>query len=297
MGPSRYACIRLRLKFSSFSRDRLNKRSKTKSQQEAQTGEIDLSEDDPEIVEHMMNYLYKGCYDLEDPLHIAAPPTDYSLLQPDWISRIWKTSKRPINPDIIPRYLGPHQIPQSSSSVSSGDDLFPPDAKVRIPSKLLTHANVYCMAEQYDIPKLKNYALCKYASIVPTAWKSPYFLTSLRFIYDNTCALETGIDDLRAVAAKTAAENACYFLDRVDFLECCVENGEIGLDVLRMTLALRKIELRVNWKPTVECPANSKHPLLYIPHMMAFGAWNARNEGGTMAAARYKCLECGNVVK
>lgn len=235
-----------------------------------------------------------------------------SQLKPDWVSRIWKSEPSPTaagrsHPaaflDITPHYTTP--LPSLFSSRTVPEQ----QATGRVaptPSRLVTHASVYCMAEQYDIPRLKTFALCKYSVLALVAWESPFFIPSIKLIYERTPSRVPMIDDLRAVASKTAADHSQYFLDRVDFLECCTENSEIALDVMRMMMVLRQREYHVDWKTKkVWCKVDRSHELVYIPQLGGFGVGSLSSNSvstrsiqgfGRYEGGRYKCLRCGHTV-
>lgn len=113
------------------------------------------------------------------------------------------------------------------------------------------------------------------------------------------------MDDLRAVAAKITADNSQYFLDRAEFLELCVENGEVATDVMRMMLVSKYGEVKVDWKVRVKCKVDNFHGLVYIPQLPGFGVGNAgSNISGTRAmqgigstnGGKYRCTVCGHIV-
>lgn len=256
----------------------------------------------------MIEYLYKGFYNFESPLEtISSGPT-----KPDWISRIWKTepndttsNQSAASDDITPHYTKP--LPSLVASSSQSEPQQQVNGRVApIPSRLVIHASVYCMADQYDIPILKTFALCKYSVLALTAWKSPFFIPSLKLIYDRTPSRLPMIDDLRAVAAKTAADHSQYFLDRVEFLECCTENSEIALDVMRMMMVLKQREYVVAWKPEkVWCQTDKTHELMYLPPLTGFGTGTVGSNGvytrlmkglGRSEGGRYKCLRCWRTI-
>lgn len=260
----------------------------------------------------MLNYMYKGFYDFQTPTSSIEYKPDSTSTKQEWISWIWRTETNgslncppAASPDVTPSYATP-QPSRISTSSAPNIQLQTHGRVAPIPSRLITHASVYCIAEQYDLPRLKNYALCKYAGLAPSAWKSPFFIPSLKLIYDRTPSRTPMIDDLRAIAAKTAAEHSQYFLDRTDFLEACTENGEMATDVLRMTLVIRQMELKVDWKPKVWCAVDPKHDLVYIPQLAGFGMGQMGFNGmstmamqgfGSKTGGKFKCVHCGHIVK
>src|SRR6266487_2850295 len=126
----------------------------------------------------MMNYFYKGFYDFEISSTHSLPsppqcPTPASLR-----SRILGPSPPPKPPTTTPAYVSsmdihPHYTtplshshsPRSSTSSDSSQALSPAyiSAALPPPSRIMAHASVYILAEQYDIAGLKSLALGKYA--------------------------------------------------------------------------------------------------------------------------------------
>lgn len=247
--------------------------------------------------------MYKGWYDFDKPL-VSISSTPHPPQRQQQRPWSWLLSSETQNPntsatDLTPHYATPH------STITRSPTLLQETAtshtrKAPYPSRLLTHAAVYCMAEQYHIPRLKNHALCKYATLITTTWKTPFFVPSIAVIYEGTPSLSSRMDDLRAVAVRTAAENLAYFLDRIEFLEICTENGEIATDILKASLNLRM--LHVGGTKRHSCKVDPSHDLVYIPALSAFGVRRSENQTtsgtsmhgfGTNIGGRYKCVSCG----
>lgn len=104
---------------------------------------------------------------------------------------------------------------------------FTPDSTL---PELLLHANLYAVAEQYNIPTLKKAALDKYTTCVVTHWNDTAFVVSLKLIYEATPETDK---DLRKVAIQAAAEQIVVVMDKGDFLTITKEDGDLATDILK----------------------------------------------------------------
>jgi hypothetical protein len=111
--------------------------------------------------------------------------------------------------------------------------------------ELLIHTAVYLIAEEKDIPALKELAKKKYAEALPNGWNSKAFCTSLRFIYEETPESDRLLWN---VAISFAGQKAKELIDREEFVELWKEKGEIGLEVFRAHPS----------PPTVQCSTASQ---------------------------------------
>lgn len=102
---------------------------------------------------------------------------------------------------------------------------------------LITNAEVYILAEKYDIKPLKYRAKAMYEEIIPGTWNTPSFVESLELIYEGTPD-SPKIDMLRGLALCTAAKHAKELMDRGEFVTLCKKNGELSTDILKTSLGL-----------------------------------------------------------
>jgi hypothetical protein len=260
---------------------------------EAITGEIDLEEDDPKIVELMLNFLYRGDY--QDGSGVTKPPTPPatslfgSATSTPSSSSLYRAAT-PTLPNVSSSIFG--GIPQATRTFPGFGESFPrsppplftlggastqavntssappfgetssttssttrttskpprfgqstPDSTLQpteIKAKaLITNANVYIIAEQYDIQPLKYLAKNKYEYIISAAWNTSFFVESLRTIYDGTPD-SSKMDMLRELALNTAGKHAKELMDRGEFLTLCRERGDISTDILKASLNVEK---------------------------------------------------------
>jgi len=130
--------------------------------QEAKTGIIELEEHDPDIVGHMITFLYSGDYTVPQPQ--SEPKVDE---KPDERT----TSEAGSESEFL-------SIPDLPIATSKGE--------ADTSQELLIHVEVYLIAEEKEISALKQLAKNKYEEALPHGWKSTQFCTSLRLIYDGT---------------------------------------------------------------------------------------------------------------
>lgn len=166
-------------------------------EQEAKTGIIKLDDHDPEIVGHMINFMYYGDY-ISYPL-----PNETEAFGASF-----------------------HEDAQSETAELAV-------AEGNTSQELLVHTAVYLIAEEKDILALKQLAKKKYETALPTGWNSMAFCTSLRLIYSETPESDRLLWN---VAISFAGKKAKELMDRGEFVELWKENGEIGLEVFRAHL-------------------------------------------------------------
>jgi hypothetical protein len=191
---------------------------------EAETGVIDLTDDDAEAVEHMIHYFYHMDYLTKKPLS----------------RRSSQRSTRPTSPR-SPRL--PKQTPSRKLSLAASEDpllalvaaampLTPPpseptfqniDTSTKMPASptaeelvedddvesvhsepeldtesthLVTHAKVYAIAEKYGIAGLKELARSKFADQIDLHLSSPEFSEACQEAYESTFHTDRGLRDV-----------------------------------------------------------------------------------------------------
>ncbi|KAF2023846.1 hypothetical protein EK21DRAFT_80020 [Setomelanomma holmii] len=191
---------------------------------EAQTGVIDLSEDDAEAVEHMVHYFYHVDY-LTKPLSRRSSQRSSRPSSP--LSRISKrTAPKKLDPALVEDPLlaimaaanttmpltPPAEEPAFQNFETSSskfpdtpmadqfeiDDLeSEPEPEVN-PQKshLVTHAKVYAIAEKYGITGLKALARQKFAQELNLHLDSPDFAEACQEAYESTFHTDRGLRDV-----------------------------------------------------------------------------------------------------
>lgn len=182
--------------------------------QEAQTGVIDFSDHEPDIVNCMIQYMYKDDYNIERP-----DPTP----EPEVAEETTSTEQE--------------NTPSTDTTESTANNIIEKDSKDHDAASLAlqTHTSVYLLAEEKDIAGLKNLAAKKYEELLPVAWNSASFCTSLKRIYEGTPDSDRLLKD---VAIQFAGSKAKELMDRGEFKVLLKENGEIGLEVFNAYIAV-----------------------------------------------------------
>jgi hypothetical protein len=154
------------------------------------------------------------------------------------------------NSTLLPRDIG---RPTSTFTTGSGtsnmqdpplskpsmDPAPPPENSSKHLAKgLITSAQVYILADKYDVSPLKAMACKIYKHLSKSFWNTEEFIESLTIIFDNTPDTTTEIDMLRATASKEAMTYAKDLLSIASFQELCQERGDIATAVLMASVAL-----------------------------------------------------------
>lgn len=199
---------------------------------EANTGVIDLSEDDPSAVEHMIHYFYHMDY-LTKPLSRRSSQRSTRPSSP----RLTGSSRRsPTKKFNLALFEDP--LLASASAISSSMPMSPPveeptyqafDVSTKIPSSpvadqitdddlesvlsesepdvekahLVIHAKVYAIAEKYDIAGLKSLAQSKFAQQLQSHIDSPEFSEACQEAYESTFHTDRGLRDVIIQAFRT----------------------------------------------------------------------------------------------
>ncbi|KAK4989807.1 hypothetical protein LTR66_003127 [Elasticomyces elasticus] len=195
---------------------------------EAETGVIDLSEDDEEAVEHMIHYFYHLDYlnqverqpsalfrhrALSDARRRIPKKLDLSQIEDPLVSQAAAVApKSPLPPpadrhdsfnsifDKVPndptktRTRSPSlksACSDSESDVDEADDDYETDD-----SHLLLHTRVYALAEKYDIPSLKALARRKFEMAMACYYDSPEFADAIEEVYCSTIDSDRGLRDV-----------------------------------------------------------------------------------------------------
>ncbi|KAF2014456.1 hypothetical protein BU24DRAFT_423391 [Aaosphaeria arxii CBS 175.79] len=203
---------------------------------ESESGIIDLTEDDPEAVEHMVNYFYHLDY-LKKPLsHKSSQqsPTrkspmsaqrahyggskklDLTLLE-DPLLAIMAANTVGAAPPSPPDEAQHIQFPSGtrSSSINNTTSTKLPDTPMEEPfdqnpfdgnadqpeesvekANLLLHARVYALGEKYGIPGLKSLARNKFAAQIDLHLQSPEFPEACQEAYESTVDSDRGLRDV-----------------------------------------------------------------------------------------------------
>ncbi|KAF2868100.1 hypothetical protein BDV95DRAFT_157794 [Massariosphaeria phaeospora] len=192
---------------------------------ESETGVIDLTEDDPEAVEHMVSYLYHLDY-LRNSISRRSSRRSSQLSSP--LSRRFSTQQKPKkfnlamveDPLLATAYAANMSTPmtppddQTNQFDTGGTSKLPdspmadqfmedPFESVNIETSvdvekpyLVTHAKVYAIAEKYGISGLKSLARKKFAHQLELHLDSAEFPEACQEAYETTIDTDRGLRDI-----------------------------------------------------------------------------------------------------
>ncbi|KAF2169001.1 hypothetical protein M409DRAFT_21012 [Zasmidium cellare ATCC 36951] len=172
---------------------------------ESSTNRIDLVEDPKAAVESMVQYFYKFDY---ATAHIETADS--------------------IDPDVV------------LNNLTSSDATPCPDTQLS--SDLQSHADIYTLADKYDIPGLKTLAKTKFESLAcllaasaasPSAHLLADFLKVIPFVYTHTAPNEEGLRSSIVKAWRQAPEAISATLGDKRLRELVEKFPELGLDLVK----------------------------------------------------------------
>ncbi|TVY83182.1 hypothetical protein LSUE1_G003669 [Lachnellula suecica] len=169
--------------------------------------EVNLDDNEPEIVGKMLEYLYNADY--SDGRVVGTSATASNT--PSKPASIRFKRSKLSRPSIQTQIASEASTPQSAAA-------------------LFTNAQVFVIADKYDIQGLKELATKKYTELVSNNWNSEYFVNSLKLLYEETPESDRL---LKNVAITTAGKQTKELVDRGEFAALCKENGEIAFDVMK----------------------------------------------------------------
>jgi len=193
------------------------------------SNEIYLPDDEPGVVEKMVDFLYTADYDD----HRAAG---------DWAFKAKSdTNVAPPAFEEIGVVVVADDPPDSAKEETveyAEQDYLKEDSTVSIleynPLSLMTNVKVYIIADKNEIGALKKLASTKYQQVVQKSWNNPAFAESARLVYENTMESDRAI---RNVIVQTASDNIKALLDRGEFVELLNSHGELATEILKKLVA------------------------------------------------------------
>ncbi|KAF1994640.1 hypothetical protein P154DRAFT_367263 [Amniculicola lignicola CBS 123094] len=193
---------------------------------ESESGVIDLTEDDPEAVEHMVNYFYHLDYlskslsrrssqrsRRNSPLSPRRPaqtrPKKFSLaMVEDPLMAMAAAAGAADGPLTPPTEDATDEMdadastklpdtPMADQHDENPFDALTADAEADIEKPhLVTHAKVYAIAEKYGIPGLKSLARKKFAHQIEMHFASPELPEACQEAYETTVDSDRGLRDV-----------------------------------------------------------------------------------------------------
>ncbi|TVY58984.1 hypothetical protein LCER1_G001220 [Lachnellula cervina] len=178
-------------------------------------GVVDLPDDESEILANMVQFFYTGDFTTESIQALDTPP-----------SKVNKSTDVALQSDEVEAVEG-----GAGKEVREDYEM----EETQIPSEpLITVVKVYIIADKYDVPALKKLATTKYKDLLQTAWDSESFSQSLELLFDQTMENDRMLKD---VAIEFAGGKAQELMERQDFVSMIKENGNIGAEIFKASLA------------------------------------------------------------
>jgi hypothetical protein len=98
---------------------------------------------------------------------------------------------------------------------------------------LLINAQMFIIADKYDIQRLKQLAKEEYEEFVPHTCDSSAFVASLKLIYDETLESDRLLKD---IAVNMAGKHMNKLVDREEFRLLCKGHGVMAFDIMMASL-------------------------------------------------------------
>lgn len=209
--------------------------------QEGTGGPIDLSEDDPNAVKRMLQYLYTGNYDDVDHEADEGVPGSSSMAP---------GNTRPTNTQ-----YNADQLSETSSIASS--DTLEKAAKAPIHVKVSTLTNnllVYALADMHDIPVLKFLAQTKFEVRAADEWATGDIIRLLPQVYAMTPDSDRG---LRKIMIGVCLRSMEHLMCHKNFRTLLKGDATMCFDVLDATQMWRE-EREVHESRVVKAPDDAK---------------------------------------
>jgi len=186
--------------------------------QEAISQEIYLEDDEPSIVGKMIDFFYKLDYDD----HRATPTipkvdssfTPLAKVAPEATSSFGDKAK---------------MIPDDQDQIVDEDQ---PEGANPVPLQI--NAQMYIIADKYEIQALKDLAVTKYKQVSSETWNSSAFTESALLVYNNTVETDRM---LRDVIVEEASKNVKTLLDCGEFVKLLKGQSDLAVEVLRKVVS------------------------------------------------------------
>lgn len=209
-------------------------------QQEASTGVVDLSQDDPQAVKMMMHYFYHLDYPhvaMHEPAGDGHQPASHGTEASQSSTIFSSPLTSPFTDPAAPGLYNPTRkiaTPIRNRKKKLGSKSAPAwtdldiATEIRDPN-LIIHANVYTLGEQYAVEGLKAVALDKFVAEVKVHWTTEDFLQAVEHVYGATPEHDRG---LRDVVRNTFYEHRRELMDRENVKRYLRDVPDLAYDVL-----------------------------------------------------------------
>lgn len=117
-------------------------------------------------------------------------------------------------------------------------------------SSMIYDAQVYQIADKYDIPALKAYSNEKFATAIDAGWSMDDFPLAISVVYDSTPAEDRGLRDL---AVETARKNIDTLLEHDGFGELLRKTADFSADLIPFLCGKPSSNFRMYRCPAFGC--------------------------------------------
>ncbi|KAF2264147.1 hypothetical protein CC78DRAFT_247632 [Lojkania enalia] len=229
---------------------------------ESESGIIDLTEDDPEAVEHMVNYLYHLDY-LSKSLSRRTSQRRADSPLSGRISSLRKSKKlnlAMVEDPLLAMASAANAMPNPLTPPDEQPNRFEADLSAKLPDMpvenlveedsfenmeaepeanvenphLVTHAKVYAIAERYGIPGLKSLARKKFAQQLELHFGSSEFPEACQEAYETTVDTDRGLRDVIIQSFRSHPELSL----RKDVESAIRETPGLAFELFRMASGL-----------------------------------------------------------
>jgi len=179
-------------------------------------GVLNLPDDEVEVVELMIQFLYAGDFTIKIIGSTGVVPPKEAEATRD------VETQAAVEAEEIERENNRGNIENAQNETAQATS-----------KSLVTVVKVYIIADKYDIPALKKLSTSKYKDLLPLGWNSEAFCQSLKQLFDETMEDDRMLKD---VVIEFAGGKARELMARDDFVNLIKERGDIGAEIFKASL-------------------------------------------------------------
>lgn len=199
-------------------------------EQEAQIGKLDLSADDPNVVERFLSFLYTANYN-EDDKDDTKETTGQGESSVDSVANASSMDSGHVEDSALPP-LSALSVPQTGQKRKAVDEE-KTEGMAEYASERLNDVLVYALADKYDVKDLKNLAIAKFQRSKDwEGWEDEDILTILRIVYETTPRTDRG---LRDEILKIFSCHCDTLMDNPRLISMLDGDGQLARDILKTT--------------------------------------------------------------
>jgi len=191
---------------------------------------VDLSANELSVVTAMVNYLYSDNYDdnsSQSNKMVEPGPAEEQKIDPPY-PYSWGQAVEP-EPEPEPAAPEPEPAPAESESAAAENDVQP----IATTHPIVFNTTVYLIADQYDIPSLKQLAKTKFRSVVNQPWDSvtfTAFIEATEVLWENTVHSDRLLRDF---VVEIAVSRLDALLIEPTFVALMERWGDLAVDILK----------------------------------------------------------------